>query len=343
MATRVLFICKKRLTEYGISYGLINSCRFLCNALERLGVEAKVVSVLDNNGIDREVHQYKPTHVFIEALWVVPEKFKVLLPRYRKVQWYVRLHSNIPFLANEGIAMEWLDRYAELQKHHKNFHIAANAFRLVKDLGRSRHMKIVYTPNVYYPDVYPHSKRLKHNVHHHHDVLNVGCFGAIRPMKNHLTQAIAAMIFANRLGKKLHFHINGRCEQKGDQFLRNLRYLFAGTKHKLVLHQWMPHHQFVTLVEEMDLGMQVSFSETFNIVAADFVAANVPLVGSAEIEWLNMWYKTVPTDTEDIVMCLYLAYYGKKVGLQKLNKIGLALYNSKALSVWVDLLLPNIF
>ena len=34
--------------------------------------------VVDNNGIDKEITEYKPTHVFIEGLWVVPEKFDVL-------------------------------------------------------------------------------------------------------------------------------------------------------------------------------------------------------------------------------------------------------------------------
>lgn len=148
---RVLFICKKRQTEYGVSYGLINSCRFLCNALERLGVEGKVVAVIDNNCIDREVHQYKPTHVFIEALWVVAEKFHVLVPRYPKVKWYVRLHSNIPFLANEGIAMEWISKYDALQKQYPNFHIAVNSKKIQSDLQKTLDLQTVYTPNVYFP------------------------------------------------------------------------------------------------------------------------------------------------------------------------------------------------
>jgi hypothetical protein len=83
---RVLFICKQRPASYGASYGLLNSCRFLCNALHKMGVEAKLVEVLDNNSIDREVSQYKPTHVFIEALWVVPEKFDVLIPLHPHVK-----------------------------------------------------------------------------------------------------------------------------------------------------------------------------------------------------------------------------------------------------------------
>src|SRR5574339_131410 len=113
---RVLFICKIRSSFYGPSFGLINSCRFIANALEANDIKAKVVSVVDNSDIDREVHKFKPTHVFIEALWVVPSKFEELIPLHPKIKWFVRIHSKVPFLANEGMAMHWLREYHDLSK-----------------------------------------------------------------------------------------------------------------------------------------------------------------------------------------------------------------------------------
>ena len=67
---RILFILKRH--NYGPSYGLLNSCGYISEALRRNGIESKSVEVTDNNDIDREVSQYQPTHVIIEALWVVP-------------------------------------------------------------------------------------------------------------------------------------------------------------------------------------------------------------------------------------------------------------------------------
>jgi hypothetical protein len=72
------------------------------------GVDSTIIEVIDNNGIDREVTKYKPTHVIIEALWVIPSKFEILTKLHPNVKWIIRLHSEIPFLANEGIAMEWM-------------------------------------------------------------------------------------------------------------------------------------------------------------------------------------------------------------------------------------------
>jgi len=336
---KILFICKQRPSGYGASYGLLNSCRFLCNALHRLGVNAKLVEVIDNNSIDREVTLYKPTHVFIEALWVVPEKFDILIPLHKKVQWYVRLHSNTPFIANEGVAIDWIRKYALLQKKYSQFHIAPNSIKMVTDLNQSLGIDTMYAPNIYIPENGTKGDIDAIDFKKSNDFIDIGCFGAIRPLKNQLIQAMAALAFAKENGKKLRFHINGsRIEQKGDNVYKNIVALFEGTEHQLIEHGWMSHNTFVDLIRKMDYGLQVSFSETFNIVAADFVYNNVPIVGSEEIEWMNSLYQANPTDINSIVNHLWFAKMGKKMRLQLLNNIGLDWYNSKATTAWVNLL-----
>ena len=100
-------------------------------------------------------------------------------------------------------------------------------------------------------------------------------------------QALAAIKLAERIGKTLLFHINaGRTETKGEPVLNNLRGLFHqlyDRGHKLIEHEWTEREEFIQLCAKMDIGMQVSFSETFNIVGADIISQGVPLVGSAEI------------------------------------------------------------
>ena len=336
---RILFICKQRPAGYGASYGLLNSCRFLVNALEQLGTEAKLTEVIDNNSIDKEVSQYKPTHVFIEALWVVPEKFEVLIPLHPKVKWFVRLHSNTPFIANEGIAIEWIKKYASLQKKYPQFHIAPNAKKMVNDLKQSLSIDTVYAPNIYIPHKgtagYNHVTPSDKNP----AILDIGCFGAIRPLKNQLIQAMAALAFSNELGKTLHFHINHtRVETHGENVHKNIVSLFEGTKHKLITHDWMSHESFLKLIRKMDYGLQVSFSETFNIVAADFAHLKVPLIGSKEIEWMSCFYQADTTEIDSILNHLWLAHLGKPVGLHYLNTWGLNSYNAGATDVWKALL-----
>ena len=339
---RVLFICKRRTPNYnnptygyGASYGLLNSCRFLVHALENMGAWAKVIEVTDNNDIDREVTKYKPTHVYIEALWVVPSKFDELIPLHPYVEWNVRLHSNTPFLALESIAIEWIKDYAKLQDKYLQFNIAPNSKKMENDLMKSLGIATEYAPNVYQP--YHDPKYAPHFHHGHKDPLSIdiGCFGAIRPLKNHVIQAMAAIAFANDLDRTLNFHINySRIETSGDNVYKNLVSLFEDSGHNLVTHDWMDHEKFLKLVSQMDLGLQVSMSETFNIVAADFAFLNVPIIGSKEIEWMNALYQANPTDIDSIIGHLEVAWLGRKVNLQKVNSWGLHKYNEHSRHVW---------
>lgn len=297
--------------------------------LNNNGVTAKLVDVVDNNAIDREVTWYNPTHVIIEALWVTPEKFKVLQKLHPKVKWIVRLHSEIPFLANEGIAMEWIYGYLK----YKNVRLASNSLKSVEELSKLLNVPVIYLPN-YYPITNASTPDNKRNV------INIGCFGAIRPLKNQLIQAVAAIEFGNSLGKSIHFHINGnRIEGKGDPILKNIENLFANNpKHKLVKHEWMTHADFIRVIRKMNVGMQVSYSETFNIVAADFVNSNIPVVVSPEIFWVADWYKADPNSVNDIVSKLQFVWKSKGLGLHKLNKLKLKSYDAASRDAWLEYL-----
>ncbi len=167
--------------------------------------------------------------------------------------------------------------------------------------------------------------------------IDIAAFGAVRPMKNHLIQAIAAIKFANEIGKKLKFHINvTRVENNGDPVLKNIRSLFLNSPHELVEHVWLTHEEFVNLSSTMDMCLQVSLSETFNIVTADAVNSNVPIVVSDEIKWASSLFKALPTDSCSIVSKMKFTWIAKCFGLQFINKLFLAWYSLKSEGVWLD-------
>lgn len=339
MKLKVLFILKEREQSGGgpldstgtwssrTSTGLRNSVRYVAAMLRHIGIEAHYVTVVDNNSIDREVTLYNPTHVIIEALWVVPSKFAVLKSLHPTVKWNVRLHSEVPFLSQEGIAFEWIYGYLAA-----GVSVSANSLRMRGDLQTLTGKPIPYAPN-FYP-LYP----LEVNgTTPTPGVINIGCFGAIRPLKNQLAQAVAAIDFANLfVGTSLHFHINGnRVEGGGSPILRNLEALFAANpQHQLIQHEWLGVADFIALVQTMDLGMQVSFSETFNIVSADMVTANVPLVGSSEVTWLGANYQADPTNIGDMARKLTYAWQGRTTDVQRVNYTGLSAYDTASEVAW---------
>ena len=329
---KILFVLKKRelSSGSGISSGLINSANLVKQILDDGNIESKIVEVVDNNCIDKEVSLYKPTVVIIEALWVVPSKFEVLKKLHPNVKWIVRLHSEVPFLANEGVALDWIIQYAQL-----GVDISANSNRLASYLDlilkEYTSKKVILLPNYYQVKENYTPKRKILNV------INVGCFGAIRPLKNQLMQAMAAIAYADKNRKKLYFHINvGRVENSGsNNVLKNIQALFEkNSKHVLVQHGWYDHKDFLNIVKQMDLCLQVSLTETFNIVTADFVSNYVPVVVSHEIKWVNYKFRANPNDMFDIVHKMQLAMinkYGTHQNLQSLK-----IYNDESKTYWLN-------
>ena len=332
--SKVLFIVKKRIDEYGKSYGLINSAKFVSNFLNSKDIESKVVEVIDSNSIDKEVTAFNPTHVMIEALWVTPDKFKELLKiqRHQNRHWVVRIHSKLPFLAHEGNAIKWINEYTEIAKITPSFQISANHIELVEALDELKGTDNLYLPNIYQPESVQQSE--KQNKDH------IGCFGAIRPMKNHLIQAAAAIEFGNNINKKIHFHINAnRIEQKGENILKNLVELFNNTQHELVFHDWMEHNEFIKLVKTMDFGTQVSLSETYNIVAADFASNKIPIIVSPDIEWMPGFAKVNPNSLEDIcAKYTQIHYYNWANYMGHISKWFLSSNDRDSKLFWLDYL-----
>lgn len=304
MHPKILFLLKKHLTS-GTSYdqhgggltsksGLYNSAKFVHNALHHwLGLESKIEVVVDGNSIDKEVYGYKPDVIILEALWCPPYKIKELVKLYPTKQWIVRIHSKTPFLANEGVALLWLKELSEIAKHHNNLFIAFNAKDTFKEFKEIGFHNSIYLPNFYFPDKHEPVSPIDNPCFHDKHGVNICSFGSVRPMKNQLIQAIAAIEYANKHHKKLYFHINGtRVEQNGSQPLKNIRALFENSKHNLVEWSWLDHGTFVHLISKMDCALQVSLSESFNIVTCDAIFAQVPVVVSEEISWLPFFLKT---------------------------------------------------
>jgi len=355
---RVLFVLKTRpggaYGSWGYSAnggplpsGMSVSVQQMVKALEMLGVVCKMVQVENNNFINPEIEAFKPTHVIIEGFWVVPDKFKVLEALHPEAEFIIRCHSNTEFLAHEGNMFGWTIDYLR-----NGIAVAFNspeAARNFEELKKDEHLsgKILYLPNYYdfkttssvcweflQKLVIRHSKVKQHGEFH------VGCFGAIRPLKNHMNQALAALHVAKRMGLTLKFYVNAnRVENKGDSLLTALRSLFNRVApHQLVEIPWMEHEEFQALLTDMDIVSQVSMSETFNIVLADAVSVGVPVIG-ANIPWLDDDYQAVPNDVQSIERVLHHTWLksGNQT-VQQRQRRTLSRYVQRSKDLWEDFL-----
>ena len=262
------------------------------------------------------------------------------------VHWIVRNHSEMPFLANEGISMEWTQGYLK-----RDIEVMCNSPRAIIDFRGAANVWGLNDRLVTYgPNYYPLHNLANPDPPEKGTGIDIGCFGAIRPLKNHLGQAFAAADFGRKIGEHLRFHINAtRFEGSGpaletantNPILKNLQAFFAScVDAELVEHPWVGHKAFLELISTMDAVMQVSFSETYNIVAADAARVRVPLVVSSEVPWIGTYAHADPTDPQSMVDVLETIWKengqrGRNHRLAKQHH-DLAEYDRMSAQVWMD-------
>ncbi len=168
---------------------------------------------------------------------------------------------------------------------------------------------------------------------HQHRLLRIGAFGALRWLKNHTTAAAAALAMARERGCDLELWMSVDREEHGRTVLQSVRNLFAGLPWAR-LHEapWESWAAFRRIVRSMDLTLQPSFTETFNIVTADSVAEGVPVVVSHAVEWAPESWKADPDEIGDIARigsALLASSTGAEEGLRALER-----YLEASIAIW---------
>lgn len=259
----------KRLTNTAQNSGLSNCIDHIVNNVTGMSR----VSVDTEQHLISYLSTFKPDKVIIEALWLTESFAEKLVNSFPKTKFFVHIHSNIPFLVAEGFAFQLIDSYSRQGIGIIwNSREAHSAFE-----NRNNHF---YLPNIYTCYFYEQTKK-------EDDYLDIGCHGSLRQMKNQVIQAISAIKYADQVGKKLRFYMNlNRSECGGDAVKATLKSIFDLNKnHQLINDGWLSQKDFIQRCRQLDLGMQVSLSETFNLVSADYVSAGIPIVVSSEINW----------------------------------------------------------
>lgn len=161
---------------------------------------------------------------------------------------------------------------------------------------------------------------------------DIGCFGELRPMKNHVTAALASVRFASWMAgsnydKIVRFNVNTSFDT--DPILQNIRGLFSrSTKGTPMLkeHLWQGGEDFNHLIQDMDIGLQASFSETFNITSARFIQNGIYAIGGLSIDWLT-YNRFNSHDPVSIFNCLrdsfidQNSFWGNRKFLKQVNAL----------------------
>lgn len=268
------------------------------------------------------------THLVISAPWVSTYDLTTMAHAFPHVKFAVISHSNFGFLQADPSGVRLLREAADLSVGLPNFAVGGNSKKFVDGFTKVFSRPAVYLPNMYYlnDDVIPKPKVFNGGT------LRIGCFGAVRPLKNTISSAAAALIIARRYHADLEFWVSGgRFEGGGDVVFNAMSQMYANLPHaKIVQAPWRPWSSFREVIRHMHLLMQVSYTESFNMVTADGIAEGITTVTSHAIDWVPQSWQAYSDNVSDIaetgVNLLDHSRYEARCGLRALrehNEIGL--------------------
>lgn len=281
-------------SHVGLGVNAFNTAKVL---REDAGIAAYPVPVFTVEHVIAALKKRPYTHVVLEALWIPTDAMSALLEQFPDIKFFVRAHSQIGFLQVEPTAISLLRDLLDLQSAELNLDVSANSARLKDFLQGVYNEECLLLPNLY---VIPRPANRPHAIGGNR-LIRISSFGSMRHLKLHSVAAAGALLLAERHGKDLEFHVSVHRDEHGHGALQAIRAMFASLPWAtLVEDPWAGWAQFKRVVAHMDLGLQVSATETFNLTTADAVAEGVPCVVSTAIDWAPEAWKVDIDDAEQI-------------------------------------------
>lgn len=280
--------------------------------LEQHGYSVSVFPVRHNvdvvHAIDtyNETHDERLTHVVISAPWLSLHDMRSLLYGFPEIQFVVLSHSNVGFLQADPCGVGLLRRYHELTDEFHNFRVGGNSEKFVRWMESAYGGEAVLLPNLY-----PLGDQ-KIKDWSGLPPIKVGAFGALRSEKNFMTAAAAAVALQSEIGMEVELHMSAGGEEEQSLTSQAINQMCEG-KIKIIRHPWAYWDSFIGLVESMDVLLQVSYTESFNMITADGVSVGIPSVVSPAIYWAPPSWKVDADDVNSVVKAMMrLLVFGKE-------------------------------
>lgn len=291
------FAANRHISHIGLGVTATNTAK----VLRQNGVYSDVWPIVDCNQlatyVARGLAQDPPlTHVVISAPWIPVLELQRLLLNFPLVEFAVLSHSNVGFLQADTRAIEIIRQLLGLETANLNFHFGGNSRKFCEWIEHTYQDASMWLPNLYFLD---HTAGGGHRpTFHGSGVLRIGSFGAMRPLKNFMSAAGAALEIASRMRADLEFWIStGRNEgSQVNTILSAVRAMYKGVHYaKLVENCWETWPEFRNTVAHMHLLLAPSYSESFHVVTSDGIAEGVPSVVSDAIDWVPDYWRA-PAD-----------------------------------------------
>ena len=288
------------VSHIGLGVSAVNTSK----VLHHLGIHCEVLPMKDQFDLRKHLNLARAapySHVVISAPWITTPAFSQVCSMFHGTQFAMNCHSNVGFLQADSRGIQLLREGLDLQAGTHNFHVAGNSKRLQEFVQNAYGDPCLYLPNLYW--LHDLQEEHRPSWQNHGGKLRIGIFGATRSLKNILTAVGASLIIARDTKAQTELWIStGRVDgPEVATILRAVKALVSGVPNvDLREATWASWPQFRKLVGSMDLLLQPSYTESFNMVTADGVAEGVPSVVSEAITWAPAEWKANVDDADDV-------------------------------------------
>jgi len=295
------FAANRNISHIGLGVAAINTAKVLIEN----GISTAVWPVINAEDLRCRLQAQPAEQVIVSAPWIPSPELQSLANQFSNTQFTVACHSNVGFLQADRNGVKLVREVMELEAGSANIHLAGNSRRFCEWVRFAFGAPCAYLPNLYYL----HGEPVPPPRAFHGGTLKIGVFGATRPLKNMMSAAGAALELSRSLRSPLELWVSGgRTEGGGEVVLGAVKEMLNGLPGvSLILNGWQTWPQFRKTVASMNLLMQPSYTESFNMVTADGVAEGVASVVSSAIDWAPHDWKA---DVDD---ALAIARVGRRL------------------------------
>lgn len=273
------FFIKKLPTESGVMV----SAKHLQANLQRSGIETDIVFYEDDPDLIRKVERADYACINLHVPSFTDETLQKLLHMHDNV--ILSIHSTICNLQTEGEAFERLLRLGN--SGIPNLRFTCPSRTECYGLNALTEGNYIFLPNTFSYPVQEEeiSRRIENKSKNLNRPLKVSLFCEYRPMKNILTQVAALVAFQKKTGKTVELHVFSSPQNL--PIYKNLISISRYQGMEVVVHERMSNYDCFKMEAEMDLGLQVSLSETLSYVAFEQMIQGVPVIGSDSISFAS--------------------------------------------------------
>ncbi len=239
------------------------------------------------------------SHVVISAPWVATADLQKLLFDWPDVHFSVVSHSNVGFLQADPGGIQRLREGLDLSLAHHNFTVAGNCEKFATAFSSMYGRDVAWLPNLY--DVSTIRAVGQRVPWQPGAPLRIGVFGAVRPLKNMLTAAAACAELATSLRADVEVWTNAGRNEGGATVPDAIRQLLQNLPHVTVKQAgWATWPAFRSTVARMNVLINASYTESFNMVTADGIAEGVASAVGEAIDWVPRDWVANADDVSDV-------------------------------------------